>query len=53
MLKPAGEKIVQEVEEHTFKILIKNLTSFNDDDLEAFIKTARQMDTILNIGEKE
>ncbi len=51
-LEPAGEKIVEEVEEHTFKILLNNLTSINDDDLAAFIRTAEKLEVVLNVDEE-
>ena len=47
-LEDAGDKIVQDVEEHTFRVLTQNLMDFNEDDINGFIHTAAQLSRILN-----
>ncbi|MBW1898159.1 MAG: MarR family transcriptional regulator [Deltaproteobacteria bacterium] len=48
-LKPKGEKIVREVENHTFEIILKNLAEFNEDKIKSFIETAIYMEKILRV----
>lgn len=51
-LEPDGEKIVQDIETHTFNLLLKNLAAINEDDLWCFVKTAKKIERILDVGEK-
>jgi len=48
-LKSKGEKIVREVEDHTFEIISKNLAEFNEDKIRSFIETASHMGKILSV----
>jgi len=52
-LKPAGIKIVQDTEAHTFEILIKNLESYSNEQKESFIQAAVNLDILLNSSDKE
>ena len=52
-LKPAGTKIVQDTEAHTFEILIKNLESYSNEQKESFIQAAVNLDILLNSSDKE
>jgi len=47
-LETEGEKIVQDIEDHTFQILIHNLADFENQDIAGFIHTATQLNRILN-----
>jgi len=48
-LKSKGEKIVREVEDHTFEIISKNLAEFNEDKIRSFIETAIYIGKILSV----
>lgn len=50
-LKKKGEKTVQEVEEHTYKILLENTENFSPQEIESFLKTAMALPEILATGE--
>jgi DNA-binding MarR family transcriptional regulator len=43
-----GEKIVHDVEDHTFQILMQNLDHFTAEDVTSFILTASNLNLILN-----
>lgn len=47
-LRPAGERSVRAIEEHTFALLMRNVEQFPDEDVMAFFKTAINMEKILN-----
>ncbi len=47
-LEPEGERIVQAVEDHSYKLIARNLESYGDDDLAAFVRTARNIKEILD-----
>ncbi len=49
-LKKKGEKIVKEVEEHTYSILIENTRAFSSKELDAFWETAKALPFILTTG---
>jgi DNA-binding MarR family transcriptional regulator len=42
-----GEYVVRAVENHTFEVITRNLAGFKDDDVAAFMTTARSMERIL------
>jgi DNA-binding MarR family transcriptional regulator len=48
-LKLKGEKIVREVEDHTYEVISKNLAEFNEDTISSFIETAIYMEKILTV----
>ena len=48
-LQASGEKIVQEVENHTFDIISKNLEGFDEAQIRAFIETAVNMEEMLYV----
>jgi DNA-binding MarR family transcriptional regulator len=47
-LENAGDKIVQDVENHTFQVLTQNLADFKEEDIDGFIRTAARLNRILN-----
>lgn len=47
-----GEKTVRAVEDHSFGVLSANLSDFSEDELDAFITTARCLDRILGTRPK-
>ncbi len=47
-----GEKTVRAVEDHSFGVLSTNLNDFSEDELDAFITTARCLDRILGTRPK-
>ena len=49
-LEPAGESVVQDIEDQTFTQLSVNLTGFSDEDISSFIKTAVHLQKILEPG---
>lgn len=48
-LKSKGEKIVRDVEDHTFEIISNNLDEFNEDQIRSVIETAIHMEKILRV----
>jgi MarR family 2-MHQ and catechol resistance regulon transcriptional repressor len=48
-LKKKGEQIVRDVEEHTFRIVSKNLEALDAEKIRAFIETAVHMGEILKV----
>ena len=50
-IESAGEKIVREVEDHTFEILSKNLIKMGEEELSVFIMTAEKLELILKVDE--
>jgi MarR family transcriptional regulator, organic hydroperoxide resistance regulator len=51
-LNKKGEKTVRAVEDHSFSLLSSNLKDFSEDELDAFIITARCLDRILGTQPK-
>jgi DNA-binding MarR family transcriptional regulator len=51
-LKSKGEKVVRELEDHTFDIISKNLVEFNEDKIRSFIETAEYMEKILSVSKE-
>ena len=49
-LEPAGESVVQDIEDQTFAQLSVNLTGFSEEDISSFIKTAVHLQKILEPG---
>jgi len=47
LLKAKGEKIVREVEDHTYRVIMENLEKTKLSDIRAFVKTAASMPEIL------
>ncbi len=47
-----GEKTVRAVEDHSFSVLSANLNDFSEDELDAFVTTARCLDKILGTRPK-
>jgi DNA-binding MarR family transcriptional regulator len=47
-LNEKGKKVVKAVEDHSFKVLSSNLKNFLEDDVDAFMKTARCLNKILS-----
>jgi MarR family transcriptional regulator for hemolysin len=48
-LQPGGEEIVQEVENHTFDVISKNLEGFDEAQIRAFIETAVNLEEMLYV----
>ena len=48
-LRPAGERAVRMIEEHTFALLMRNVEQFTEADIFAFFKTAVNMEKILSV----
>jgi DNA-binding MarR family transcriptional regulator len=52
-LNDKGKKAVKAVEDHSFSVLASNLKDFSNDEIEAFVKTARCLDKILSTRPKK
>ncbi len=49
-LKPKGNTIVQQVEDHTYELVSRNLKDYTEEDIRAFINTARHLHRVLDTG---
>ena len=52
-LRKKGEKTVTDVENHTYEILLENTRAFSQEDVAAFLETAKALPFILATGEKD
>ena len=48
-LEPKGEELVRASEGHSYEVIIRNIESFNEDDIAAIVKTAARFHEILNL----
>lgn len=48
-LEPKGEELVRASEGHSYEVILRNIESFDEDDIAAILKTAARFHEILNL----